>query len=225
MPELEGSLKRVSPVKTWVLANFTIPNLVTLVGFYLTFKLIYLRWIGNADIYTFCYFLGAAATDFVDGFLAKHYHWVTALGGIIDKIRDKVLIVSTFLFMRGTYKAPAYSTAWWIQKELDLIICIEIILFIVAGLIALARGKVRANKFGEYKMGFECATVIYWAIAFDLHCFVGFRIYDIHVLQLMLFLSTASLFLATTSTYYQIKDNYKLIPQVAATIRRYYDWH
>jgi phosphatidylglycerophosphate synthase len=226
MLELEGSLKKKSGAWIWILANLTVPNIISLTGFYLTFKLIYLNYIGVTGIYAFYHLVGAAITDFLDGFIAKHFHCETKLGSILDKSRDKLLIVTTFFFARGTYKSSSETIAQYIYWELNLIICLEIGLSVVAGLIAVAGGCVRANNYGRFKMGFECATAILWAILYYGLCVsIGLGVSDTYMLQLMLFLSTMSLFLASMSTYHQIMDNYKLAPRLAQTIRTYYNWH
>ena len=42
-------------------------------------------------------FAFAGFTDGLDGFLAKRYHWESRLGGILDPLADKLLLVSVFL--------------------------------------------------------------------------------------------------------------------------------
>jgi len=41
-------------------------------------------------------FIIAGVSDGVDGFLAKHFHWQSRLGSILDPIADKLLIVSSY---------------------------------------------------------------------------------------------------------------------------------
>jgi cardiolipin synthase len=42
-------------------------------------------------------FLVAGASDGLDGFLAKRFGWTSRLGGILDALADKALLVSTFV--------------------------------------------------------------------------------------------------------------------------------
>lgn len=42
-------------------------------------------------------FLVAGISDGVDGFLAKRFGWTSRVGGILDALADKFLLVSTFL--------------------------------------------------------------------------------------------------------------------------------
>ena len=38
----------------------------------------------------------AGISDALDGFLAKHYHWESRLGSILDPLADKLLLVASF---------------------------------------------------------------------------------------------------------------------------------
>jgi len=41
-------------------------------------------------------FAVAGVSDALDGFLAKHYHWESRLGSILDPLADKLLLVASF---------------------------------------------------------------------------------------------------------------------------------
>jgi cardiolipin synthase len=65
-------------------------------------------------------FLVAGASDALDGFLAKRFGWSSRLGGILDALADKILLVSTFfcLWWLGTFP-------WWLVAAIllrDLVI-------------------------------------------------------------------------------------------------------
>lgn len=53
-------------------------------------------------------FFVAGVSDGVDGFLAKHYHWESRFGGIIDPLADKFLLVSTYVCLAMLHALP-----WW----------------------------------------------------------------------------------------------------------------
>ena len=46
-------------------------------------------------------FVVVAATDFLDGYLARRYGQVTTLGRIVDPFADKFVVVGTLLFLQG----------------------------------------------------------------------------------------------------------------------------
>ena len=48
---------------------------------------------------TFILFLLAALSDFFDGYLARKYNVCTKLGGVMDHIGDKLLVVNTFILL------------------------------------------------------------------------------------------------------------------------------
>lgn len=52
-------------------------------------------------------FIVAAATDFLDGYLARKYGQVTALGRVLDPLVDKVLICGAFILLVG----PQFTNA------------------------------------------------------------------------------------------------------------------
>lgn len=65
-------------------------------------------------------FLIAGASDGLDGFLAKHYGWSSRLGGILDALADKFLLVSTFVCLWWLGIFP-----WWLVLSVlarDLVI-------------------------------------------------------------------------------------------------------
>jgi cardiolipin synthase len=62
----------------------------------------------------------AGLSDGLDGFLAKRYHWRTRLGGLLDPLADKLLLVSLFLALAYLGLIP-----WWLAAVVlarDLVI-------------------------------------------------------------------------------------------------------
>lgn len=76
-----------------------VPNAITLSRLVLAvvvFQLIYLDgwWITAAVL-----FVVAAATDFLDGYIARRTGQVTVLGRILDPFVDKIIVCGAFLFL------------------------------------------------------------------------------------------------------------------------------
>ncbi|HLS81974.1 MAG TPA: CDP-alcohol phosphatidyltransferase family protein [Steroidobacter sp.] len=57
----------------------------------------------------------AAATDGLDGFLAKRFGWTSELGKILDPLADKLLLVSVFITL-----AAVGLTPWWLAGAVVL---------------------------------------------------------------------------------------------------------
>ena len=67
-------------------------------------------------------FLIAGASDGLDGFLAKRFGWSSRLGGILDALADKFLLLSTFICLWWLGVFP-----WWLVLSIlarDLVIVI-----------------------------------------------------------------------------------------------------
>jgi cardiolipin synthase len=54
-------------------------------------------------------FLVAGISDGLDGFLAKHFSWESHLGGILDPVADKLLLLSSMLSLGWMGLLP-----WWL---------------------------------------------------------------------------------------------------------------
>lgn len=93
----------------------------------------------------------AAATDWLDGYLARKMGLVTPLGKLLDPLADKILVCAAFVFFSaqpvGSYHCPVWVTALIIARE-----------FLVTGLrqIAVEAGQVlAADGLGKWKTTFQ----------------------------------------------------------------------
>jgi CDP-diacylglycerol--glycerol-3-phosphate 3-phosphatidyltransferase len=103
----------------------------------------------------------AAATDWLDGYLARKLGLVTALGKLLDPLADKILVCAAFVFFSaqpvGGYHCPVWVTSLIIARE-----------FLVTGLrqIAVEAGQVlAADRLGKWKTTFQltfCITGLVW---------------------------------------------------------------
>jgi CDP-diacylglycerol--glycerol-3-phosphate 3-phosphatidyltransferase len=97
-------------------------------------------------------FLVAAATDFLDGYLARRRQQVTNLGILLDPIADKLLISAALISLVEQGVAPAWMVVVIIGRE-----------FAVSGLrsVATQRGIViPASIWGKFKMGTQVLAVV-----------------------------------------------------------------
>lgn len=63
-------------------------------------------------------FVLAGASDALDGFLAKRFGWTSRLGGLLDPIADKLLLVSCYLTLTWLGLLPLWLTALVIGRDL-----------------------------------------------------------------------------------------------------------
>jgi cardiolipin synthase len=91
-----------------------IPNLITLFRFVLIVPVLVFLWQGVVD-WALWLFLLAGASDGLDGWLARHFNWRTRLGGILDPLADKALIISTLVIMGLHNLMP-----WWLVMVIIL---------------------------------------------------------------------------------------------------------
>ena len=63
-------------------------------------------------------FAVAAASDGLDGFLAKRFDWTSELGKILDPLADKLLLVSVFLTLAMLGHVPLWLAVTAIARDL-----------------------------------------------------------------------------------------------------------
>jgi cardiolipin synthase len=97
-----------------------LPNLITALRMLLVVPLCWL--IANAR-YEGALVVAAIAglSDAVDGFLAKRYGWQSWLGGILDPIADKLLLMAAFLWLAFAGDVPAWLAALVIGRDLVIV--------------------------------------------------------------------------------------------------------
>lgn len=102
-------------------------------------------------------FVIAAASDWLDGWLARKMGLVTPLGKLMDPLADKILVSAAFVFLTEKELCPVWVTALIIGRE-----------FMVTGLrqIAIEAGQVlAADRLGKWKTAFQltfCITGLVW---------------------------------------------------------------
>lgn len=63
----------------------------------------------------------AGFSDGLDGFLAKHFDWRTRLGGLLDPIADKLLLVSLFVALAYADRLPAELAAIVVGRDVLIV--------------------------------------------------------------------------------------------------------
>lgn len=66
---------------------------------------------------TLLLFFFAAASDGLDGFLAKRFHWTSELGKYLDPIADKLLLMSVFVLLTWYGLIPPWLTSIAVGRD------------------------------------------------------------------------------------------------------------
>lgn len=82
-------------------------------------------------------FIVASCTDFVDGYIARHYNQVSNFGKFLDPLADKLLVVSCMLIFVQWCRMPAWAVMIVLTRE-----------FAVTGLRLVAAGGGRVMAAG-----------------------------------------------------------------------------
>jgi CDP-diacylglycerol--glycerol-3-phosphate 3-phosphatidyltransferase len=131
------------PNSLTILRIFFVPLLVAAllqenIGFQLGSLQVTNEWLALAI------FLTAAATDLLDGYLARRWRQVTTIGTLLDPIADKLLVSAALISLVQVRVLPGWMAVLIIGRE-----------FAVSGLrsIAAAEGyTIRASDLGKTKM-------------------------------------------------------------------------
>jgi CDP-diacylglycerol--glycerol-3-phosphate 3-phosphatidyltransferase len=132
-----------------------LPNLLTILRIFFVPLLVavlvqeHLRldWYGmriDHEFLALAIFLVAAATDLLDGYLARRWRQVTTVGTLLDPIADKLLVSAALIALVQVKVVPAWMVILIVGRE-----------FAISGLrsIAAAEGyTIRASELGKTKM-------------------------------------------------------------------------
>lgn len=94
-----------------------LPNIICLCRIALIWPIVD-ALVGGAYERTLLLFAVAAASDGLDGWLAKRYGWTSRLGVWLDPLADKLLLVSVFLVLTWLGQVPRYLAVGAVARDL-----------------------------------------------------------------------------------------------------------
>jgi CDP-diacylglycerol---glycerol-3-phosphate 3-phosphatidyltransferase len=129
------------------------PNLLTLLRIFFVPVLVAALlgdsdWLGrflfSRETWALTIFLAAAATDYLDGTLARRWGQITTVGTLLDPIADKLLVSAALISLVDIHRVPAWMVILIIGRE-----------FAVSGLRSIAASAgytIEASELGKTKM-------------------------------------------------------------------------
>ena len=136
------------------LMTWTIPNILTVLrllaapGVIVMFLYFDRPW---ADWFALILFIGAALTDFVDGYLARAWKQETKLGAMLDPIADKAMVVIAFLVIVALNSDRRYGMDPWILLPATLIVFREVFVSGLREFLGDTAGTLKVTKLAKWK--------------------------------------------------------------------------
>ncbi len=134
-------------------------------------------------------FAFAAATDFLDGYLARKLGLVTVLGKFLDPLADKLIVLSTLVFLVANNRAPAWLVVALMSRELA-----------ITGLRAIASQEgfvISAGAGGKTKTALQLSGIVFLLLHFQYP--ILFFHYNLDFHQIGIFLLYGSLIMSILS--------------------------
>ncbi|MBB70932.1 MAG: CDP-alcohol phosphatidyltransferase [Legionellales bacterium] len=97
-----------------------IPNIITIARIILVIPiLLALMW--QSYTLAFWLFVIAGVSDAVDGFLARRFHWMSRLGGVLDPLADKALLLISFITLGFLGHMPVWLVVMVVVRDIVIV--------------------------------------------------------------------------------------------------------
>jgi len=107
----------------------------------------------------------AAATDFIDGWLARKWGVVTVLGKFLDPLADKLIVMAALIMLIPLDRVPAWAVFLILAREM-----------VVTGLRSIASSEgivIDASELGKYKTIYQMVAIPGLMLHYDYNWFFG----------------------------------------------------
>lgn len=134
--------------------SLNLPNLITLSRLGLAVILFWLIYVEGFWISAAILFVVAAATDAIDGYIARKYGQVTTLGRILDPFVDKIIVCGAFVFLLEK-KADSGVNSWMVMAVIGR----EMFVTGLRSFLEQAGKDFSAAFIGKAKMALQCVAI------------------------------------------------------------------
>lgn len=97
-----------------------IPNLISILRILLTIPVVWALMVESFDV-ALMLFAVAGFSDGLDGYLAKRFKWQSRLGGLLDPLADKALLVTSFLVLGVLGLLPIWLVLLVVLRDLVIV--------------------------------------------------------------------------------------------------------
>ncbi len=107
----------------------------------------------------------AAATDFIDGWLARKWEVETVLGKFLDPLADKLIVMAALIMLIPLGRVPAWAVFIILAREM-----------VITGLRSIASSEgivIAASDLGKYKTIYQMVAIPGLMLHYDFYWFFG----------------------------------------------------
>jgi len=113
---------------------FTIPNVISVVRLALVPVFLWLLWKPHpAQVGAAALLAGLGATDWVDGYIARHFNQGSELGKVLDPTADRVLLVAAGVALLHENISTPVNVVLWVILVRELLVAVAVIALGLAG--------------------------------------------------------------------------------------------
>jgi len=180
-------------LRNWFFVNLA--NAITTARFIFSAWLIVLAIFSEELFLMFVLVILCGITDAFDGWTARRFKITSQIGGVLDRMADKIFICPTIVILASRFwpLADIYSTLIRILTTglVGVVILLEVFL-ITAGVFGLIRGvDTSSNRWGKKKMMFQVAAIFVWFLSLVIEYHIEIKIFfiSIYVINIILIIA------------------------------------
>ncbi len=140
-------------------------------------------------------FVAAAATDVLDGYLARRLGLVTVVGKFLDPLADKLMVLSVLVILVAKDRAPAWLVIVLMSRELA-----------VTGLRAIASQQgyvIAAGAGGKAKTALQSVGIVFLLVHFQYEVLLFDYLLDFHTVGIYLLYLSLVMSVSSAAEYFK----------------------